>query len=1608
MFSMAAVKAALSIALSKLPFARKLNAERIAGKNPETAQDSHTDRLLDGALKRLGAADASDPFWTKALTATASVIVRPESFSKPHVREWLSSKKISNTLKKLAASKIISADEIASDRDFLIDSYMDTSGENQALAVDMVFTAVTFLSASIQADIRDPGTAALIQVGFSSIQHQLSTLSMELKGDKEEASSAGIRAMYEHSNIVFKRVSDNGAKGLVFARSDLDKTLDEASTSAKVILIAGAAGSGKSVLAKKYVLSKSQTNEVIAFAAEELKFPHIDQVLANSQVKLTWIALVDAQKPGAKICFIDGLERLLEGEERGAFIDLINTAIDNPDIKLFITCRDYHVDTVEQSLLARTGVSYKRVIVPPLNNFELDEAKNSFPHLLPLLNNPSLRALLRSPFILARVAETNWPQGQPLPKTERALREHLWNQVVKRSEQAKDGLPNRRAVTLTEISLTRAKSLQPYVESIKDIIALNALAVDSLIVVDSSGQRFAPAHDVFEDWALIEWINNQFVKNEGNAHQLTDAIDSYPALRRAYRKWLHEMLETNPDETTDFLTQVTTDADIAEHFKDDTLISVFQSSQAENFLDAFGKFLFTDNAILLKRAINLVRVACKTVSPLVARDKNTHVSFRIPTGSAWPTLIEFLIKRWDDYPSNSYSLVLSLVEDWSSGINWITPYPPGAEAAGQLVEKLLPVVRGGYGRETEKQRAIELLIKFPKSADSLFKNLVTRALTLKSDDDDAETFIKALLKPWRSFAVCRDYPNETIALFTEFWKKDEKEDDDLGIFGRPSSYNSIESAFGINETYQYRLSNPSADQGPFLFLLRAHPSRAIRYITELVNEATVHYSEASKNNDYLDPLETVLLTFANGSSREIYCNGKLWVAYRGNSVMPGVLQCALMALEKWLLELGVIPRVQPFLRTTLEWLLDNTNNAALVSVVASVCIAQPKTSGDAALSVLGCRDFFALDIARCTNENFSLAMGGFSAEDKHLQQERLASNRLPHRAKHLEDLALNLQLTDKREDVFKILDRHKAELPAPDLQENDDKVWRLSMSRMDQREYEVRNITDDGMIQLGMKPLEKDIQLVIDEAAPRNLRFLEHISLSNWSNQQFNRNPQYQEEAKEWPKRLADAQQILMEFPEGLDGNGFLQEAPNVIAAICIRDYWEEMVDTDREWCLDTVSNLIEKPLLGDNSIELHAKHPSNGSGSCATVLALIASRDMENASTIHSLMNGLLHFNETVRLATLEGVATHVIGRNAGLTKLCLNILIQQKNRWHEIIKIESKKPWNARGGMVSHWRYVLSHVRADVNRKWFEGMPDFNGLRFYEMPDQQLVAALIKIYHASPSENLAIVVFSQIAADLAKKWGMTRKERRNHEEKKNYEFEFDCEHTLSDFLVRCDSKQATLIITPIINEVKRGPKEGAKLLLSLIISYDKQGGLSTFWDVWKEFAIAIRESAWLEDVDTERTGSRELLSHSFFNIDWHEGVRTWSKLDKHSADIDDHFLKCKKSSFLLGCYAEYLFKIGKNSLPGALVLITNKYGGGLGEALVTDTNICWHLDAILSRLLFEDLHRLKKTEKIRVAVIGILDALVYAGSSVAFQLRDDFVTPHTAVVSMESLKEV
>lgn len=86
---------------------------------------------------------------------------------------------------------------------------------------------------------------------------------------------------------------------------------------------------------------------------------------------------------------------------------------------------------------------------------------------------------------------------------------------------------------------------------------------------------------------------------------------------------------------------------------------------------------------------------------------------------------------------------------------------------------------------------------------------------------------------------------------------------------------------------------------------------------------------------------------------------------------------------------------------------------------------------------------------------------------------------------------------------------------------------------------------------------------------------------------------------------------------------------------------------------------------------------------------------------------------------------------------------------------------------------------------------------------------------------------------------------------------------------------------------------------------------------------------------------------------------------------------------------------------MPQALISIASKHGDQLDDAVAAEGNGSWYLDALLSRAMYADLSKLKETGQIRQTVMVILNALVNAGSSMAFRLRDDFVTPQTILMA-------
>jgi len=79
---------------------------------------------------------------------------------------------------------------------------------------------------------------------------------------------------------------------------------------------------------------------------------------------------------------------------------------------------------------------------------------------------------------------------------------------------------------------------------------------------------------------------------------------------------------------------------------------------------------------------------------------------------------------------------------------------------------------------------------------------------------------------------------------------------------------------------------------------------------------------------------------------------------------------------------------------------------------------------------------------------------------------------------------------------------------------------------------------------------------------------------------------------------------------------------------------------------------------------------------------------------------------------------------------------------------------------------------------------------------------------------------------------------------------------------------------------------------------------------------------------------------------------------------------------------------------LPLPLIAIAEKLGNQANASLLSETTV-FYLAGILGRVIQDGSMSMLAHDDVRQAVLFLLDELVEHGSSTAYKLRDDFVTP-------------
>jgi len=211
----------------------------------------------------------------------------------------------------------------------------------------------------------------------------------------------------------------------------------------------------------------------------------------------------------------------------------------------------------------------------------------------------------------------------------------------------------------------------------------------------------------------------------------------------------------------------------------------------------------------------------------------------------------------------------------------------------------------------------------------------------------------------------------------------------------------------------------------------------------------------------------------------------------------------------------------------------------------------------------------------------------------------------------------------------------------------------------------------------------------------------------------------------------------------------------------------------------------------------------------------------------------------------------------------------------------------------------------------------------------------------------------------------------------------------------MRTSAESARSILEPILGAIDRHHREIDWIVQGLTGIEDRRPNTPHYWYLWGLFADGVKRARWVSRLDEEHPIGSEMLSAIFLTSWWKDDVRHWSSLEGYAHNIHALFEALPRSSIVLEDYLRFLYHIGEQSLPEAFVRVANSLKRGDPQAMLAKTNTVFLFEVLLQRHVYGRPLELKREPGVRDAALFLLDILVENGSSAAFRMRDDFVTP-------------
>jgi hypothetical protein len=1374
-----------------------------------------------------------------------------------------------------------------------------------------------------------------------------------------------IENFFNQSTRNFDLIKNRLAKKHHIERKVLQDRFEELFQKYTAITITGSAGAGKSAFAKSMLdyLSEQKGYKKIVLKAEQLAIDSLEYAFPNIENTLENV-LAEIGKENQLIVLIDSAEKLIEVDNYTALKEFIELIKKHVGVKLIITCRTYAYQQLVYSLNNYLP-TYRNIEIPPFEKDELDQVRSLFPEIKSFLSKKHLIKILSLPFYLNLVLSHIEQFLDSDTLSEGKLKKIIWDEIISKNSK-------KRGYLFENIALQRAKTMDQYVKiENADDIFIDQLSKDEIIDVEKNlKEAYRPAHDIYEDIALIRFVERSFQERDSVENFFKKLGGKQPAIRRAVRLWLLEKLETKQHILDPLIEDVLFTNNIDSYWQNEVLVSILRSTYCKTFFRELHDIISRNSYELLFKLINLLRTACQEPDDTVFKrldlegiDHNKSWIFLKPSGPGWEVVINYIGENINDLKNYSVEILDLLIDDWQKKLSSNQELPSEAEAVKDILLYYIEALRDSDSTNFSLSKEyideiVKVLLRVVTICEETIEKLIKESFVYQPQplkDTQMKVFYRQLISRCLSGVysreVCKIFPDLIIEMALLYWI--ETEEDELS--GHRMSH-AVYSDFGVTDDYDYRYFPADIYKTPTRFLLYYHPWKALEFIVEVINHATRVYSNSERGIN--SGVKKIILQLPDDTQKEQIGNEVIWDMYRGQvESVPGLIKSILMSLENYLLEICSlnIDNFDSVIEKFYLYLYKKSESVATTAVLSSVAMAYPQKIGRLCFPIIKVKEFYSWDRRRYLGDKTSF-------------QE---SKDQPHRKKMLEFLVPTLQIYSFSKEVGQILDDFKKNA--------EDDTWKLILNRMDFRTYQLDDtieLTDEN--QFALTPaIDPKLKKRVDEAEENKILLLENelSSITYWAKKILDgelKNVDY----KQWKTKYEAYLEIVSSHPDIMFPFG----SPTNIAVSGLKLFNEEISAKELKWCLEIIQGVYELMILKDlnhdlSPISVFTEHLID----VFPETLKFVTKEKQKEKIKSMIFVSLIHFQNSEQKNVFDSVREKLWKVDYKFSQSCFYGLLFYSQQYEEHIKKlrENRSKKYTLKDLLEQYNEIIQKSLAEVQR------PTLNELSIasYSM-EYLLQAALLIPIDTNDKEHIKYLDF--LIRMIPEKLSQDEyKSFKTHHLSTN-KFSIHLSRIILSVKEKHSDQLFTNILDHLFNKIEHTSSDTNKFFsdfLENMIVAQNELNTNRFWKLWSKLAQKLRIHP-----------NEKIIPYLFLSMRW------WGKNQTDWKPLLGQKLYYKELVEDLGSYSldsvlKLLSGIGSTKfLPEGLIWIEQILPKEL--KIQKKSNRFYYLENIVEIINGSYQNRIQRDPELRRASIYILNLLIESGSSKAFIMRDKFIS--------------